>query len=219
MQVIDSWLGKQIELSISGCKNLIQGEVIDVGNDIVVLYGDFRYVYVPLHHLQYLRLSDNSSTVTEEPPDPSLDHSNISYRKILMHARGIFSEISVGDKALHGYVTSIMNDYFVFYSPLHRSVYVSVEHVKYIIPYPPNVRPFSLSQEYFPIQPTSMSLSRTLDQQLKKLKGELVTINLQDSPHRAGLLKAIDNNLMEIVEAAGSSIIMHTDHIKTIHLP
>ncbi|WP_249435850.1 DUF2642 domain-containing protein [Paenibacillus sp. Marseille-Q4541] len=214
-----SWLGKQVELILSGCRIPIQGEIIDIGNDIFVIYGESRFIYIPIHHLQQMRLTTNNNPIITLPPDPAIDHNNISYRKILMNSRGYFSEISVGDKSLHGYVTAIMNDYFVFFSPLHRSVYISVDHLKYIVPYPPNTTPFSLSHEHFPLQPASKPLSRTLDQQIKKLEGELVILNLGDKPYRAGFLKYLDGNLLELVEAEGNTLIMHTDHIKTIHVP
>lgn len=218
LRLLNNWLGKQVELAVSGCQQSIQGEIIDIGSDIVVLYGDNRFIYLPIHHLQSMRLLPYQTTAAERPPEPSFDHHNIMYRKILMNARGMFSEVSLGDKTLHGYVTAIMNDYFAFFSPLHRSVYVAVNHVKYIVPYPPNITPFSLSYEHFPIQPSSMSLSRTFEQQLKKIEGEIVTINLEGKPYRAGLLKSMDNNLLQLVEAGGGTVIMHADHVKTVHV-
>lgn len=217
MQMLKPWLGTQVEVMLSGCIELIQGDVIDIGNDIIVLYDNNRYIYIPIHHLQNMKAAQKNSSEPYIPPDPSFEHENISYRKILMNARGLFSEVSVGDKTLHGYVTSIMNDYFTFYSPMHRTVYVSVDHVKYIVPYPSNVTPFSLGLEHFPMQPASMPLSRTLQQQMKKLEKEIVILNLEGKPHRAGLLKRVENNLIELVQAGGSTIVVHADHIKTIH--
>ena len=220
MQLLTSWLGKQAEFVLSGCKNSIQGEIIDIGNDIVVVYENYRYIYIPIHHLQQMRLTPNRSNMTDStPPDPAIDHSKISYRKILMNSRGIFSQVSLGDQSIHGYVTAIMNDYFVFFSPLHHSVYISVKHLKYIVPYPVNTTPFSLRHDHFPVQPAAISLSRTLDQQLHKLEGQLVTLNLGAKPYRAGLLKSVEGNLLELVEAEGTSLMMHTDHIQAIHVP
>lgn len=214
------WLGKSIQLELSGCRLPIQGEIIDMGQDLIVVYGNQRFIYIPLHHLQsmYITIADDSNS-NLPAPDPTMDHNNISYRKILMNARGRFSEISIGGRTLHGYITNIMNDYFIFFSPLHHSVYVSINHLKYIIPSPTNSTPYSLSQQHFPMQPASMPLSRTLDQQLQKMVGELVILNLGDKPYRAGLLKSADNNLLELVGAEGNTLIMHTDHVQTIHLP
>ncbi|WFA83137.1 DUF2642 domain-containing protein [Paenibacillus amylolyticus] len=220
MELLTHWLGKSVELELSGCKLPIQGEIIDVGQDLIVVYGNQRFVYIPLHHVQSMHVgtADDSSMIVPTP-DPEMDHTNISYRKMLMNARGRFSEISIGGKTLHGYITNIMNDYFMFYSPLYHSIYVSINHLKYIIPSPVNSTPYSLSKQHFPMQPSSMSLSRTLDQQLHKMIGELVVLNLGCKPYRAGLLKSADSHLLALVEADGTSLIMHTDHIQTIHLP
>ncbi|KAA8783129.1 DUF2642 domain-containing protein [Paenibacillus amylolyticus] len=216
------WLGKTIEFELSGCKLPIQGEVIDAGEDIIVVYGNQRYIYVPLHHIQTMHFtkSEETSTNMDVPaPDPEMDHDNISYRKVLMNARGRFSEISIGGRTLHGYITSIMNDYFIFYSPLHHSVYVSIHHLKYIIPSPSNSRPFAMEHQHFPIQPSSISLSRTLDQQLQKMAGELVILNLGYKPEQTGLLKSINDKLLEVIDADGSTRFMHTSHVQTLHLP
>lgn len=215
-------LGKNIEFELSGCKLLIQGEVIDAGEDIMVVYGNQRYIYVPLHHLQTMRFmksEENSNHMDMPAPDPEMDHDNISYRKVLMNARGKFSEISIGGRTLHGYITSIMNDYFIFYSPLHQSVYVSIHHLKYIIPSPANSRPYAMDHQHFPIQPSSISLSRTLDQQLQKMTGELVILNLGYKPEQTGLLKSISNRMLEVIDAEGSARFMHTSHVQTLHLP
>lgn len=222
MKPAATWLGRSIEFELSGCKMPIQGEVIDAGEDIMVVYGNQHYIYVPLHHLQtmcFMNSEKNSISPDVATPDPEMDHSDISYRKVLMNARAKFSEISIGGRTLHGYITSIMNDYFIFYSPIHQSVYVSINHLKYIIPSPSESRPFAMDHQHFPIQPSSLSLSRTLDQQLQKMVGGLVILNLSYKPEQTGLLKSINGKLLEVIDAEGSARIMHTSHIQTLHLP
>lgn len=222
MNLATTWLGKTIEFELSGCKLPIQGEVIDAGEDIIVLYSNQRYIYVPLHHLQtmhFINSEKDSHSIDVAAPDPEMDHNKISYRKVLMNARAKFSEISIGGRTLHGYITSIMNDYFIFYSPLHQSVYVSIHHLKYIIPSPSESRPFAMDHQHFPIQPSSLSLARTLDQQLQKMVGKLVILNLRYKPEQTGLLKSINDKLLEVIDAEGSTRIMHTSHIQTLHLP
>ncbi len=84
----------------------------------------------------------------------------------------MFAELNiVGNRSVHGYVTSIMNDFFVFYSPMFRTLYVSMRHLKILIPYDPETTPYAMEQEKFPINPTPASLARTFDQQLKKFEG------------------------------------------------
>lgn len=221
MEPLRSMIGKRVELEVSGCKSLIHGEFIDMGSDVLVLYSNSRYIYTPIHHLQHLRLNEEwENSSTESRPDSKMDLTNISYRKMLMNSRGVFTEIYLGGAhSLHGYVTSIMNDYFVYHSPMHQTVYIPVNHVKYLIPYPPNLTPYSLGQEHFPVQPSVIALSRTIDQQLKKFQGQLVVFDLGEDPLKKGLLKSVNEKTIQLVLAGGDDIYLHMDHIKSIHLP
>ncbi|WP_054954732.1 hypothetical protein [Paenibacillus dakarensis] len=220
MEQIISMLNRPVEVELSGHKMQLRGHFVDIGNDVLVLFSKSRYYYIPIHHLQHLRLADEWDTPVSDEPAPLKEHTHISYRKMLMNSRGTFSEMYLGGQhALHGYVTSIMNDYFVYFSPLYRTVYIPIHHVKYLVPYPPNVTPYTLSQEHFPIQPAVVSLSRTWDQQLHKLQGQLVIFDLGGHPQKTGLLQSIDNNLIELIQADGRSNFVHADHIKCVHLP
>lgn len=221
MESLRSLIGKRVELELSGCKPLLHGEFIDMGSDVLVLYSKSKYIYTPIHHLQHLRLYEElDNPPMDSSPDSKLDLANISYRKILMNSRGVFTEIYLGgSQSLHGYVTSIMNDYFVYHSPMHQTVYIPVNHVKYLIPYPPNTTPYSLDQKHFPVQPSVVALSRTMDQLLKKLEGQLVVFDLGEHPYKKGLLKSVDDKIVQLVLAGGNDNFLHLDHIKSIQLP
>ena len=101
---------------------------------------------------------------------------------------------------------------------MHQTVYIPVNHVKYLIPYPPNMTPYSLSQEHFPVQPSGVALSRTLDQQLKNLKDNLLYLISTNIPTK-GLLKSVNDKIIQLVLACGDDIYLHMDHIKSVHLP
>ncbi|WP_433943515.1 DUF2642 domain-containing protein [Paenibacillus sp. SN-8-1] len=220
MQVFKKWLNQAVELELSGCSERIIGELIDMGSDILVLLSESKFIYIPIHHLQNMNLSPADPQLNDSSSSPSPEQDQISYRKMLMNSRGIFTEVSIGNKhSIHGYLTGIMNDYFVFFSPIHGSIYISINHVKYLIPYPPNKTPFNLSQDHFPVQPAALPVSRTLDQQIKKLEGELIIVNLGEKPSHAGLLKSSDNNILEMIDANGNIHVIHGDHIMTIHSP
>ncbi len=218
---MDTYLNKPVVMTVSGKRIPIKGTLIDIGTDILVLHNGFQFLYVPLIHMQQLtRLPafDSDFGIAPEPPlDPTTE---LSYRKVLLNAKGMFSELYiVGNNAVHGYVTSIMNDFFVFYSPMFRSLYVSMRHLKTLIPYDPETTPYALEQEKFPINPSPTSLARTFDQQLKKFEGEFVVLDLGEHPGKIGLLKSVKGNLIELVSADGYSTFIHLDHVKTIHRP
>ncbi|PYI52099.1 DUF2642 domain-containing protein [Paenibacillus flagellatus] len=222
MSLLNPMLGSRIKIEISGRFLPIRGTLIDIGTDIIVVNNGTQYLYLPVLHIQKLEPDDSLETIAAAGGDQEqmFDHTDISYRKILMNAKGIFTEVGItGFQSLHGYITSIMNDYFVFFSPVYRTVYVSLQHVKLIIPYAPNRTPYYLSRERFPLQPPGITLARTFDQQMKKLEGELIALDLGESPSKIGLLKSVDNRLVELVGANGQHLYMHGEHVKTIHVP
>jgi hypothetical protein len=137
-----------------------------------------------------------------------------------MNAKGMFSEIYIsGNQSIHGYLTTVMNDFFVFYSPVYHTVIVSLHHLKYLVPYNPNVTPYTLTSEQFPLKPSPITLARTFDQQLRKLIGEFVVLDLGENPNKIGVLKNVDQSIIELATASGASVLLHFDHVKTVHLP
>ncbi|GMK41089.1 hypothetical protein PCCS19_41450 [Paenibacillus sp. CCS19] len=214
-----------IDLDISGKPATLRGKLVDMGQDILVVHNGQQFVYVPIIHLQQMRpanLQDSNNAIVFEVPETPFEQANdpISYRKTLMNAKGMFSELYItGNQSIHGYLTSVMNDFFVFYSPVYHSVIVSLTHLKYLIPYSPNVTPYTLTPEQFPLKPSPLTLARTFDQQLRKLVGEFVILDLGENPNKIGVLKNVDQNMVELATAGGSSVYLHLDHVKTIHLP
>ncbi|MFD1953668.1 DUF2642 domain-containing protein [Paenibacillus thailandensis] len=213
---------KTVELYISEHETPIRGKLAEIGQDIFVILSGGKYVYVPINHLQQLRLVTEEADERAERSDNQLDMNNepVSYRKTLMNAKGMFSEIFItGNQTIHGYLTSVMNDFFVFYSPVYHTVIVSLQHLKYLIPYQPNATPYMLTAEQFPLRPSAISLARTFDAQLRKLTGEFVIFDLGANPNKIGVLQSVEGNIAEIVNAAGKSVYVHLDHIKTVHIP
>lgn len=218
---MEAYLNKPVAMTVSGRNDPLKGTLIDIGSDIVVLYNGVQFLYVPLVHMQQMTRLGATESDFGRAPEPPLDPTTeLSYRKALLNAKGIFSELNiVANQTVHGYVTSIMNDFFVFYTPMYRSLFVSMRHLKVLIPYDPLATPYTMEQEKFPIHPTPTSLARTFDQQLKKFEGEFVVLDLGEHAGKIGLLKSIRNNLIEMVNADGGSTFIHLDHVKTIHRP
>lgn len=222
MSHLSHLIGKNINLEISG-KLELYGKLIDAGLDILVLYNG-QYLYIPFGHVQ--RIKEDPQTDYEwdgdfqpvQPIDTNTD--TISYRKILIHAKGIFVSLYVeGNKTIHGYLTSVMNDYFVFYSPAHKVMYISMNHLKWLIPFNKNITPYSLSHENLPVNPTSFPLARTFTEQCKKLENKMVILDNGDHPEKIGLLKKVLDNKMVLVTAEGEIVYWNCEHLKTIHFP
>ncbi|HUC91707.1 MAG TPA: DUF2642 domain-containing protein [Paenibacillus sp.] len=214
-------LDKPVEVEVAGKGVPLRGKMIDLGQDIIVIRGASHFYYIPLVHVKQLRPAsqeESTEAVPEMPYEPQSDP--ISYRKVLFNAKGMFSELYIaGSQSIHGYVTSVMNDYFTFYSPVYHTVIVSLSHLKYLSPYHPDVTPYTLPPEQFPLKPSPISLARTFDQQIRKLIGEFVVLDLGDHPNKTGILKQMEDGMIELANAAGQPVYIHFDHVKTVHVP
>ncbi|CAG9623708.1 DUF2642 domain-containing protein [Sutcliffiella rhizosphaerae] len=216
-----SLIGKNVELEISA-KTLFQGTVIDVGLDIIILFDSKKYLYIPLLHLQGIKekAAENTSYSSEEESPLQQEGEVTSYRKILSNAKGQFVEIFVtGNKSIHGYVTSVLNDYIVFYSPVYKSLFISMQHLKWLTPYSNQLTPYSLSREALPVVPYSSPLNRSFEEQMKKFIGQLIILDMGEQPEKIGLLKNVSNNIVELVTSNSTTIYWKVNHLKTFHFP
>lgn len=214
---------KNIEVEISGgCFH--KGILIDSGLDIVVMYEGRTnsFLYIPFFHIQRLKeisIMEDGTSYNPSSEKP-IETEAISYRKTLMTAKGMFVKVYVTeDKSIHGYLTSIMNDYFVFHSPAYKTMIVSMDHVKCLIPYPPNSTPYSLDNQHFPLNPPPSPLARTFGDQLKKIENQLVILDGGDNPEKIGFLQKVRNNKAILITAEGETVYRNLEHIKTIQLP
>ncbi|WP_110112347.1 DUF2642 domain-containing protein [Bacillus sp. CGMCC 1.16541] len=217
---LKSYIGKQVQLEITG-NTIFLGILIDVGLDILVLFDGKQYLYVPMLHLHSIKQYTEEKIKSADIEDSIFNESEvISYRKMLQHAKGRFVEIYVtGNKSIHGYITSVLNDYFVFYSPVYKTMCISLHHLKWLTPYNHELTPYMLNNEELPVKPSSIPLSRTFEEQLKKVEGELVVFDLGDNPYKIGVVKSIANNIVELITANGDEMFWKLMHIKTMHLP
>ncbi len=219
---IQNLMGQKIELEVSG-KTIFHGILVDLGQDILVLFNGKDYFYIPLLHVHNLRV--NSLIELEFDGDHTVspineDQATISYRKTLMNAKGLFVEIFVtGNKSIHGYVTNVLNDYFSFYSPVYKTMLISLNHLKWLTPYQTNITPYTLGTNELPVKPVSITLQRSLEDQLKKMEGNLVVFDIGDHPLKIGLLKQVQDNIAELIIASGETVFWKISHLKSIHTP
>jgi hypothetical protein len=223
MNAYNELMGKNIEIEISG-GNFHSGTLVDSGLDILVLYvgRSQRFLYIPVVHIQRVKEAkqDQNSIVYEPPSEKPIepDSLSISFRGILTNARGRFVEVYVtGNKSIHGYLTSIMNNHFVFYSPVFKTVFISMDHVKWLIPYPDHSSPYSINNQTLPAAPASIPLARSFEDQCKKLENQLVVIDGGDSSEKIGLLQKVLNNQLTLITAESDIVYRNLEHVKMIH--
>jgi hypothetical protein len=217
-------LGKNIELEISGGHNY-KGILLDFGLDIVVInVGRTQsFLYIPAVHIQWWKEVTLEDDEVYAPPGEkplNAESLTISFRKILTNARGRFVEIYVsGNKSIHGYVTSIMNDYLVFNSPVYKTMFISMNHVKWLIPFPDNVTPYSQSNQSLLVKTSTVPLSRSFIEQCKKIMNQFVIIDGGESNEKVGFLDNVQNNQLKLITADGDIVYQNLEHVKTMHLP
>jgi hypothetical protein len=222
MNVLKTLLGKEVDLEISGGL-IFNGILIDYGLDIIVIFNGVKFLYIPLVHVHNMR-EKAEPEIFEDPPDKlpiqKLDETNLSYRKTLNNAKGQFLEIFVtGNRSIHGYITNVMTDYVVFYSPVYKTMFISMQHLKWLTPYNTQLTPYTLSKENLPVVPSGIPVLRTFDEQLQKYVGQLVVFVMGDNPDKVGLLKEIHNNIVSLITADGNLVIWKLYHLKTVHIP
>lgn len=222
MNEINKLIGKEILMEISG-KTSITGILVDIGLDLSVIYNGQQFLYIPMMHMHNIKINPEpeiSGVLPLETPIQKNAETSLSYRKILNNAKGRFLELFVtGNRSIHGYITNVLNDYIAFYSPVYKTVLISMQHLKWFTPYSSQLTPYTLDNESLPVVPSTIPLARSFDEQLQKYHGKLVVFDLGDHPDKIGLLKKIKNNSIELITATGESIFWKQYHLKTVHLP
>ncbi|WLD94714.1 DUF2642 domain-containing protein [Alkalihalobacillus sp. AL-G] len=221
MSAFVKFIGENVELTTSGNIKL-SGILIDTGSNIIVLFDGKDFLYIPLVHVHFINFNCDSDSEILKPDEVPIGNQRetISLRNILNNAKGVFTEIFVtSNQSIHGYVTNVMNDYFVFFSPVHKTLYVPLQHLKWLKPYSQSHRPYSLDNEELPLIPTNTPLSRTFEEQCKRNLGKAAVFDLGKDPNKIGKLIKIDNGQIELVLARNQTIYTNLQHVKTVHFP
>lgn len=222
---LNQFLDTDVDVVISGDTRFV-GTLIDIGQDIFVIFNGCNYLYIPLLHLHQMNKAiintNTEKPILREPEDTIMqaENNSFSYRNTLNNVKGKFIEVYVtGDRSIHGYVTSVLNDYIVFFSPVFKTLFISMHHLKWFTPYSTEQTPYTLDNSQLPVVPSSVSLVRNFEEQIKKYVGQLVIFDMGEVPEKVGLLKDVSNNIIELINASGKSIIWKLNHLKTMHLP
>lgn len=220
MNLLKQFLGKLVDIEISGDKRFT-GILIDIGLDIDVIYDGTNYIYIPAAHIQNIsRSNKHKENELIYPDDPHQQENDISFRKVLNNAKGQFIELYIsGTQSIHGFITSILTNYFVFYSPIFKTMFIPFFHLKWLIPYQYKKAPYSLDKILLPIHSSEITLARTFEEQIKKLEGNIVVFDLGHQANKIGLLKKVEQNIVELVTAGEQTIYFNIQHLKMVHSP
>ncbi|MGG3497048.1 DUF2642 domain-containing protein [Peribacillus simplex] len=214
--MLSKHIGQYIELELAG--NIHEaGILIEASSDIIVLYTGKVYRYISFRHIKNF-----SFPIIEEEfgsgGEPEIEET--SFRKLLMNAKGRFVEILLTKKhSVHGYIVGIMNNYFVFYSPVFKTMFISMDHLKWLSVSNDEKGPYGLNKSEQLAQVSSLSWARTLEEQMKKLTNKLVVLDLGMHPKNIGKLSTVKDGIIEMVNAHGEAVFVNLRHVKSFHFP
>lgn len=216
------YAGKNIHMEVAGSMHH-EGILVDFGSDITVLHDGKQYFYIPMAHILHIRLSPNHVSELDSFSQHSpigMGADMISYRKILENAKGLFVEIYVtGNQSVHGCIGDIFHDYILFNSPVHKTIIITIDHIKWLSLGNHNQTYYTLSKQHIRVYPSMISAAApTFKEQLTKLKKNMVILDLGFDPNKIGILQKIENNFAELVTANEETVSFNLQHIKTVHL-
>ena len=221
-KIIQSLVDEVVRIEVSG-KKLLIGTVVDLGTDVIVIFNGADFVYIPLDHIQSFEVDKNNEYDIKVPTEflsiiAGEKNEHLSLRQIITQAKGNYVEIYVtGSQPLHGYITNIMDNYFVFDSPVYKKIFISLSHLKWLIPYSKNERPYGLDNYVIPLQLNHKSLASTFEDQVEKFKNEIVVFNIEGHKSYIGKISNVEEQIVEIQSARNNSVYVNIDHIKTVH--
>ncbi|MGG4265254.1 DUF2642 domain-containing protein [Peribacillus simplex] len=193
------------------------GSLIEASSDIIVLYTGKVYRYIPFRHIKnfsFPKIEEEFGSGGE----PEIEET--SFRKLLMNAKGRFVEILLTKKhSVHGYIVGIMNNYFVFYSPVFKTMFISLDHLKWLSVSNDENGPYGLDKSEQLAQVSSLSWARTLEEQMKKLTNKLVVLDLGMHPKNMGKISTVKDGIIEMVNAHGEAVFVNMRHVKSFHFP
>lgn len=218
-------LNKEIVVIELSGRKILKGSVIDSSSDIMVIYNGNMFVYIPIDHIQTLEIDyDNEDNVQQPSERPTFNsqvsNKDLTLTNILSQAKGIHVEISVTKNlALHGVITSVMNDYFVFESPIYKTMFILTKHLKWLVPYSKDQFPYGLSEnEFLSLSAIkNQSLNNTFESQINQLRNQLVVLNLGKDFSYIGRVINVNDQIIEIQNGKLNSTYFNLSHIQTVH--
>ena len=104
-KILQSLVQEVVRIEVSG-KEMMNGKLIDVGSDMIVLFDGVDFLYIPLDHIRNFEMDrDNENDVQAPTELPSIvaeeSKEDLSFEEVLAQAKGRLVEIYVtGNQSL-----------------------------------------------------------------------------------------------------------------------
>ncbi|SDM46972.1 hypothetical protein SAMN05518871_101305 [Psychrobacillus sp. OK028] len=220
-KIIQSLVKELVQIEVSG-KKILKGVLIDLGTDLMVIFNGTDYLYIPIHHVHSFRAIQKNEFEKIVPTESSSNQferysEDLTLKTALHQATGKYSEIYlIDDQPLHGCITQVMADYFEFYSPVYKTMYISTNHLKWLIPYVSNEGPYRLDSTY--VKPLVQApLENTFNAQIEKFKFKMGVFNIGGSKSHVGKIINVEKQIVELEKAREIKNFLNINHLKTFH--
>lgn len=213
VSLFKTYLGKPVAIDVTEYRGM-NGLLIDIGEDYLVVHRDSSYYYIALNHLHLLTADLDTQTSTSAVPQWTASGSD--YNSLLQTALGEFIALYItGQQTLYGQILHIKDDYIVFDTVRHQISYIPIFHIKWFSP---------AAAEGFLNKDASLLadpllLKQTWKEQLENCAGKIVVLDLGLRTNQIGRLQAFEGGIVELLTPDGLSKCWHSAHIKSIHKP
>ncbi|MEL3961515.1 DUF2642 domain-containing protein [Lysinibacillus endophyticus] len=203
-------------------KSDFRGTLIESNDEIIVLFDGDDFVYIPMNHVDNISVvQDEMDTIQRPSILPTYLNGNdekvLTFDEMLNLAKGFYTEIYFANRQpIHGIIYNVMSDYFIFHSPIYKTLYISKQHLKWFIPFLDQQRPFDLTDKELKNR-SKTTFEASFERQIEKMKNKLVVFNLGEQSHHIGKLVNMNNKMIEIRTARGNTILLNLEHIKSMH--
>ncbi|MCG7346014.1 DUF2642 domain-containing protein [Sporosarcina sp. ACRSL] len=221
-KIIQSLVQEVVRIEITG-KKMVNGTLIDVGSDMIVLFNGMDFVYIPLDHIRnFVRDIDNENNVQAPTELPSIvaeeSQEDLSFEYVLTQAKGRLIEIFVsGNQSLHGTITAILKDYLVFQSPIYKTLYIPLAHIKWLIPLAQDHKLYGSEIDFSSTESPNETFASSFEKQVEKLVNKLVVMNISERESFIGKIINVEEHITEFQAARTSPFYLNLRHIKTLH--
>lgn len=216
---IKDFIGESVNLELLGKKEL-SGILIEYGKDVLVLFNQNEFCYVPLLHIREIRfLSKEEAGFPVKPDDASAVlpfEKKLALKEVLQAAKASFLEINItGSQPIYGCVTKMMDDYICLFSPVYKTIMIPVCHIKWLVPYSPKSKPFGFNYPKAGVSDFEPTAS-VFEDQLAVLKGSFIKCNVEGSNSVSGKLIGKEGSFLHLATVKEKLVHLNISHLKSV---
>ena len=110
-----------------------------------------------------------------------------------------------------------MTDYFVFQSPIYKTMFIPTSHIKWLIPYADGYKLYGSEYNSSPTQASNETFASSFEKQVENFINKLVVFNINERESFIGLINHVEEQIVKFHSTKSSPLYINMRHIKTLH--